>query len=353
MNVNSLQLLGILVALSLSTIQCKSEKKEPSLMDDKAGKKEYPVLSEGGLQAHEDSFWTLIPKGGALEILAEGHEWTEGPLWVTEDSLLLYTDIPRNAIYQWKDGLGASVYLRPSGFLGDDFKGGEPGANGLLLDSKGRLVLCQHGERQVARMKSPLSSPKAAFETMADSYEGKRFNSPNDAVLNSKGELYFTDPPYGLPLLVNDPEKELPYQGIYRLGTDGIVTLLSSALSRPNGIAFSRDESVLYVANSDSDKALWMAYDVDGDGLLQNGRIFYDATPKVSGNKGLPDGLKVHSSGAIFATGPGGVFVFSPLGKMLGQIRTGQATSNCAFDEDESHLFITADSYLLRLSLKN
>ncbi len=340
-----------LLLLPFILTQCKGENKSEEPGREIAVAASYPLLKEAKLQAYKDTFWDLIPKGAGLEILAEGHEWTEGPLWVAQDSMLLYTDIPRNAIYKWKEGEGASLYLQPSGFLGKDFSGKEPGANGLLLDDKGNLVLCQHGERQLSVMKSPINRPVPEFETLAATYEGKRFNSPNDAVFMSNGALYFTDPPYGLPQLLDDPEKEIPYQGVYRLGTDGQVSLLTSGLSRPNGIAFSRDESLLYVANSDPERAIWMVYDVDPDGLLKNGHIFHDATQLVAGNKGLPDGLKVHHSGAIFATGPGGVMVFSAEGEVLGVIRTGQATSNCAFNEDESHLYITADSYLLRLPL--
>jgi gluconolactonase len=333
-------------------LQCRGEKKTETSARENGKAAVFPILKEGKLEAYEEGFWDLVPRDAGLEILAEGHDWTEGPLWVAADSMLLYSDIPRNAVYRWTESTGATRYLQPSGFLGDDFKGREPGANGLLLDGNGSLVLCQHGERRIGRMKSPLSAPEPEFEDLVSSYGNKRLNSPNDAVYKSNGDLYFTDPPYGLPNLMEDPAKELTFQGVYRLATDGQLTLLTDEFSRPNGIAFSPDESRLYVANSDPDKAIWKVFDVTGEGLLENGRILFDATDQVPDLKGLPDGLKVDSGGNLFATGPGGVLVFSPEGELLGRIHTGQATSNCAFNEDESELFITADSYVLRLKLK-
>ena len=187
---------------------------------------------------------------------------------------------------------------------------------------------------------------------MADKFDGKRLNSPNDACYHSNGDLYFTDPPYGLEGNVNDPAKEIEFQGVYRLTANGHVELLTDKLSRPNGIAFSPDEKKLYVANSDPEKALWMVYDVLPDGNITEGRVFFDASAKAGKEKGLPDGLKVNKMGYIFATGPGGVWVFNPEGKHLGTIKTTQATANCAFDAEEKILYITADMYLLRVNLK-
>jgi gluconolactonase len=201
-------------------------------------------------------------------------------------------------------------------------------------------------------MQSPLNDPGPNFLSLAATYDGKRFNSPNDAVYRSNGDLYFTDPPYGLPEQADDPAKELPFQGVYKLDTNGKVTLLTSEFSRPNGIAFSPDESKLYVANSDPQHAIWKVFDVSADGTLANGREFFDATSMVGTEKGLPDGLKVSRKGTLFATGPGGVFLFDATGAMLGKIKTGEATSNCALNSDESYLYITADSYLLRVALQ-
>ncbi len=234
----------------------------------------------------------------------------------------------------------------------DALRGGEPGSNGLLLDSEGRLVLTQHGDRRVARMDAPLTAPEPNFTTLADRYDGMRFSSPNDAVFDGQGALYFTDPPYGLPQGPGDPTQETPFNGVYRLGVDGEVTLLTDELSRPNGIALSPDEQTLYVANSDSTQAIWMAYDLLPSGRIENGRVFFDATEWVLERLGLPDGLKVDEAGNLFATGPGGVLVFSPDGRHLGTIRTTQETANCAFDRDGTALYMTADSYLLRIRLE-
>ena len=264
-----------------------------------------------------------------------------------------FSDIPPNQAYKWQQGQGATVYLEPSGYTGSAVRGGEVGSNGLTLDSLGNLILAQHGDRRIARLVNPVSeAPGPEYATVADRYDGLRFNSPNDLVYHSSGALYFTDPPYGLEGNVDDPAKELPFQGVFRVAPDSTVTLLTDAMTRPNGLAFSPDESTLYVANSDPQRPIWMAYDVAGDGSLDNGRVFFDASHLVAeGRTGLPDGLKVDQSGNLFATGPGGVLILSPDGTHLGTIQTGQATSNCAFGEDGSSLFITADMYLMRVRL--
>ena len=293
----------------------------------------------------------LVPDPAPIEVLAQGFDWSEGPVWVRDPGFLLFTDIPPNQVLRWDPGQTKQVYLTPSGYTGSTPRGGERGANGLLLDSQQRLVLCQHGDRRVARMDAPLTAPRPKFVTLADRYDGKRFNSPNDAVFHSDGSLYFTDPPYGLEQGINDPAKELPFQGVYRLQPNGDVTLLTAELSRPNGIAFSPDESTLYVANSDPQRAIWMAYSVRADGTLEKGRVLRDATDRVGKQKGLPDGMAVDQRGHLFATGPGGVWIISPQGDHLGTIQTTQATSNCTFGEDGRSLFMTADMLLLRIRL--
>ncbi len=298
------------------------------------------------------AIYQLIPENAVIEILAEGFEWTEGPLWLPTENKLIFSDIPKNSVFEWSEKSGIKLYLKPAGYTGIKERGGETGSNGLLLNPKGELVLCQHGDRRIAVMKTPVSSPNAEFTTLADRYEGKKLNSPNDAVYHKNGGLYFTDPPYGLEFNIDDPAKELDFQGVYKLDKTGKVTLLTKELSRPNGIAFSTDYSKLYVANSDPEKAIWMVYDVDENGLLKNGKLFFDATGKTKTLKGLPDGLKVHKNGWIFATGPGAVLVFTPEGEHLGTIITGEATANCTFNTDYSELFITADDYLLRVKLK-
>jgi gluconolactonase len=295
----------------------------------------------------------LIPADAEIEVLGEGFEWTEGPLWLPSLNKLIFSDIPQNTVFEWTEEGGIKVYLKPSGYTGILERAGEPGSNGLLLSPRGKLVLCMHGDRRVAEMIPPVSQPAANFKTIAADYNGKRLNSPNDAVFNKKGELFFTDPPYGLELNVNDPAKELEFQGVFKTDDSGNMVLLTRELSRPNGIAFSPDESKLYIANSDPKKAIWMVYDVSDAGTIENGKIFFDATGMTKEMKGLPDGLKVHPNGWVFATGPGGVLVFTPEGQHLGTVFTGEATANCAFNNDFSALYITADNYLLRLKLKS
>jgi gluconolactonase len=290
----------------------------------------------------------LIPAGARPEVLAEGFEWSEGPVWVPELKAVLFSDVPKNVVHKWSEAGGLSEYLAPSGYTSPAERGGEMGSNGLTLDNEGRLVLCQHGDRRVARMDAPLDSPAPRFNTLADQYQGGRFNSPNDVVFDKAGNMYFTDPPYGLEGNVNDPSKELPFQGIYKLSPDGSLILLDT-LSRPNGVALSPDESTLYVANSDPARAIWMKYTLTDSATL--GSVFFDATSLVPSEKGLPDGLRVDGRGNLFATGPGGVFIFDPSGKQLGKIRLPVPSANCAFDVDRNYLYITADMYLLRIEL--
>jgi gluconolactonase len=295
----------------------------------------------------------LIDPAAKIETLAEGYDWSEGPIWVKEEGgYLLFSDVPQNVVYKWKEGAGAQPYLKPSGYTGTEPRGGEMGSNGLTLDGNGRLVLCQHGDRRVARMDAPLSAPQPKFATLADRYDGKRFNSPNDVVFHSNGDMYFTDPPYGMPKQFDDPAREIPFQGVFRRGRDGAVTLLTREMTRPNGLAFSPDEKLLYVAQSDSTAAIWRVFDVKPDGSLGASRVLFDATAMTKSLKGLPDGLKIDTEGNLFATGPGGVLVLSPQGKHLGTIFTGQATANCAFGDDGRTLYITADMYLMRVRLK-
>lgn len=287
----------------------------------------------------------LLPKDASLQKLAQGFVWSEGPVWLGDENYLLFSDIPRNSVMKWKEGEGVSLFLKPAGYTGDDPRGGESGSNGLVLDPQGRLVLCQHGDRRIARWQKD-----KGFTTLAGRYQGKRFNSPNDACFKSNGDLYFTDPPYGLEKGASDPKRELDFCGVYRLSADGRVTLLTKEPTRPNGIAFSPDETTLYVAQSDPEKAVWWAFQVKGDGTLGEGRVLFDATPWLKqGLKGLPDGLKVDKQGNLFATGPGGVNVFAPDGTHLGRINTGVATANCAFGGDGSTLYVTAHMFLCRI----
>ncbi len=295
----------------------------------------------------------ILDANAKIEVLAEGYTWSEGPLWLEKEGFLLFTDVPENKIYKWKEGEGASLYLTPSGFTGDKTDSTEPGGNGLTLDANGNLVICQHGDRRVARMIAPIGQPAPNFETLADKWNGKRFNSPNDLVFDKAGNLYFTDPPYGLKDHDKSKSKEIPFQGVYRRKVDGTVELLDSLMTRPNGIALTPDEKKLIVANSDPDYCYWKVFDIMPDGKVVNGLIFHDATTEAKqGRKGLPDGLKISKQGIVFATGPGGVLVLNKDGVLLGRINTGEATANCALGKDEKVLYITADSYLCRIPLK-
>lgn len=305
----------------------------------------FPAL--GQIIRHDAKLDAIIAPGAKLDVLASGFDWSEGPVWLPKEKALLFSDIPRNSVMIWREGVGVSLWMKPSGFTGVGDYGKEPGSNGLTLDPQGRVVFCEHGDRRISVL-----TTDGGKRTLADNYEGKRLNSPNDAVFKSNGDLYFTDPPYGLPKNWDDPRRELDFCGVYRLSRDGKLTLLTKDMSRPNGIAFSPDEKTLYVANSDPQRAIWMAYPVKADGTLGAGKVFADVTEMAGKHKGLPDGLKVDHQGSLFATGPGGVHIYAPDGKLLGRIETGEATANCAWGDDGSTLYITADMWLCRVKTK-
>ncbi len=336
----------LLLLFALIIVACNSEKpREESTV--KTGN----FLEQGSIEVMDSRLAEVLDTSARLEILAEGFVWSEGPVWVAEHEMLLFSDIPPNTVYSWNEENGIRQFLKPSGYTGGDDREGEPGSNGLHLDDQGRLILCQHGDRRLARYTGTFEDPQPSYETLADKYDGKRFNSPNDAAVHSSGSIYFTDPPYGLEGRMDDPKKEIPFQGVYRLDANGSVHLMVDSITRPNGIAFSPDESKVYIASSDPEKAIWMEYEMQDD-TFANGRLFYDVTSWVGKEKGLPDGLKVDDAGNLFATGPGGVWIFAPDSTPLGLIRTGEATANCGFNDDKSVLFITADMYLLSLRLR-
>jgi gluconolactonase len=303
----------------------------------------------GTIERLDPGFDKLVPKDAKLEILAGGFIWTEGPVWIKDGSFLAFSDIPNNVINKW-DGKQVTPYIKPSGYTGKKPRGGkpgdEPGSNGLVLDAQGRLTICEHGDRRVTRIEKD-----GKKTVLADKYMGKRLNSPNDVVYHSNGDLYFTDPPYGMEGNWDDPARELDFCGVYRLKKDGTLTLLTRDMTRPNGIALSPDEKTLYVANSDPKIAVWMAFPVTADGTLGSGKVFFDATQWVDKKKGLPDGMKVDQAGNLFAAGPGGILVFTPAGKHLGTIATGVNTANCAFGEDGMTLFVAADHDICKIRL--
>ena len=306
------------------------------------------TASVGRIERLDPALDALIPRDAHIEKIAEGFQWSEGPVWRKSGGYLLFSDIPSNTIYKWKEGEGISVFLRPAGYTGPTPFGRELGSNGLTFDANDKLVMADHGNRQVARLNDSLFTKT----TLADRWEGKRFNSPNDLVYHPNGDLYFTDPPYGLDGNVDSKAKELPYNGVYRLKPNGELTLLTRDLTFPNGIGISPDLKTLYVAVSDAKKPVWMAYDLLPDGTIARGRVFFDPAALVAqGRIGSPDGMKVDRNGNLFATGPGGVLVFSPAGKHLGTIMTGERTANVAFGDDGATLYMTADHKLMRVRL--
>lgn len=310
------------------------------------------MSSIGSIERLDPALDAIIEKEAQVEIIAEGFAWSEGPLWLEKEQMLLLSDVPNNIVYKWTQEKGKEVYLTPSGYTGAIKRGGEMGSNGLALDQGGKLVLCQHGNRQVASMNAPLEQPKPEFSTIADRYNSKRFNSPNDLVYDTKGNLFFTDPPYGLEKNMQDSGKELPFQGVYKVDSSGKLFLLTDTITRPNGIALTSDEAHVIVSNSDSLKSCWYIYDLSADGALINGSIFYDATEARKHKQGNPDGLKIDKRGNVFASGPGGIWIFNKQGNVLGKIRLREKVSNCAFSANEKTLYITATNYLLRIKMR-
>ncbi|MEM8585494.1 MAG: SMP-30/gluconolactonase/LRE family protein [Bacteroidota bacterium] len=279
-----------------------------------------------------------------------GMEWSEGPLWLPEQGLIICSDVPNNHIQAWDEANGSRVWLSKSGKTTEGNQP-EPGSNGLILDADGHLVACQHGNRQVARMLASLDDPKAEWEVLADNFEGKRLNSPNDLVYDSTGQLYFTDPPYGLAGQDDDPAKELDFSGVYRIDENGELSLLIQDLRRPNGIGLSPDGQTLYVANSDVEEAIIRAYALDQNHQIESELWTLDLTDRTADLPGLPDGLEVARDGQIFATGPGGLWVITPEGTPLVRLSTNYAVSNVELDTKEEYLYMTSDPYLVRVKL--
>lgn len=303
-----------------------------------------PYARTGEIERVSPELDALLAAEAHLEVLAEGFTWAEGPVWSPTDQALLFSDVPKNRVYRWSEAKGISVALEPSGFTGQVFQGRESGSNGLTLDSAGELVLCQHGDRRVARW----DGAARTFVTLADRFEGKRFNSPNDLVFDRHGELFFTDPPYGLP---RQAPRDLPFQGVFRRMPDGTITLVSPELERPNGIALSPDGQVLYVANSHRPRPVIMAFRRQADGSFAHGTVFFDFSPLYQETRdGSPDGLKVDRHGNVWATGPGGVHILTPEGRRLGTILTGALTANCGWGgPNREWLYLTAHTRLLRI----
>lgn len=310
-----------------------------------------PLEAVGRLTTWNAAFADVVEGDARVEKLtADTFTWSEGPAWVADGGYLLFNDVPENRMYRWSEPDGLSVFLEPSGYDGPPLEElREAGANGLFAESAGSVLLADSGSRLVAR----LNPGNKSRTTLADRFGGKRFNSPNDVVARADGAVFFTDPPYGLKEFDQSPAKELPHNGVYRIDTDGAVHLLDDSLTRPNGIALSPDGNTLYVANSDPDHPVWIAYTLDAAGDVVERRQFADASDLVGDDApGLPDGIAVAADGTIFATGPGGVLVFAPDGTRLGRIETGSAVANCAFGDDGRTLYMTSHRFLARVRLK-
>lgn len=318
----------------------------------------------GSIERLAPGFDQLVSPDAKIEQIGTrpGFKWTEGPVWMSA-GYLLFAEIPSNGIYKWTAPDHVGVFMQPSGYEGSQPYGGpEPGSNGMTVDARGRLTVAGHARRSVWRLESIDAQGHGPITVLADSFGGKRFNSPNDLAYKSDGSLYFTDPPYGLRTQKDsDGQKEQKVNGVYRLAgalqhpagakpDPAKLTLLVEDLPRPNGIAFSPDEKYLYVNNSEP-KKIWMRYPVKADGSLGKGELFFDASSDTA--IGAPDGMKVDVQGNVYSSGPGGVWVFSPEGKHLGTIRMPERVGNLAWgDADNKSLYITASTHLYRVHVK-
>ena len=289
----------------------------------------------------------LIEKSAKIEILADGFEWSEGPVWSSQLNSVLFSDVPENVIYSWNEDKGLGTFTRPIGYSGEVPNLKKAGTNGLTIDADGNLIICMHGDRKITRLEKLNINRKV---TLVNSFDGNLLNSPNDLVYDSKGNLYFTDPPYGLLEGDNDKLKEIEFNGVYKVSPNGDIEVLVKNLTRPNGISISNDEKILYVANSDKNNPVIMQYDLSEEGA-KNPSIFFDGRELTKKDIGLFDGLKVHPTGNVFATGPGGVLVIKENGDHIGTIRTEVRTANCAFDENFQYLYMTSDMFLTRIKL--
>ena len=309
----------------------------------------------GKIELYDKTATTLIDTNARIEVLGSHYQWAEGPVWVPSRQMLLFSDVLANTAYSWKKNDTPIAYLYPSGYTASAIRNGENGSNGLTLDRNGRLLLCQSGNRQLVRMNAPLDSPRPKFTVLAANYKGKKFNSPNDLVVDSRNNIYFTDPIYGLPGKEKDPTRELPFEGVYKLSNTGQLTLLIDSIARPNGIALSPDEKTLYVGSSDDPHTRWYAFHFDGNGKIAGGGILLDGTAlKAHATvKQGADGFKIDNRGNIWSAGPDGINIISPTGRLLALIRIyNRRVSNCAFNRQKNVLYITATDLLLRVRVK-
>jgi gluconolactonase len=334
-----------LAFLLFFVISCKNNPKA-DLAESSAGD---PLMEQLTIEIYDPIALTIIDPNANFEILAKGFWWSEGPLWVDELQAVIFSDVPANKIYKWSERDSLVIYLESAGHSGEENKDSDKGPNGLMLDLENKLVICQHGDRRIARMDADLKNPQSQFITIAGTYQGEQFNSPNDLTMDRAGNIYFTDPPYGQP---ENKTAEIGIKGVFKVSPDYEVTLLVDSLNWPNGIALSLDQRTLYVNQSDPNNPVLYSYEIAADGSLENGKILFDFLALAKNGQGLPDGLKIHKSGNIFATGPEGIHIISPEGKHLAAIKTGKATANCAFDTDQEYLYMTTTDLLIRVKLK-
>ncbi len=333
----------LITTLTTLVITCSTTLAQDSL--------NFPTM--GKIVSHDPALAKVLDDSAPLQVISSGYVWSEGPLWISDNSnkyggYLLFSDVPKNTIFKWVEGVGATPWMNPSGFTGPAGYSKESGSNGLTLDTEGRIVFCEHGDRRVSVL-----TKGGGKITLADMCDGKRFNSPNDVVVSSKGNIYFTDPAYGMPQGFKDPTRETPYCGVYLIRPDRTTKLLTDEFEAPNGISLSPDEKTLYVAQSSGTQPIWKAFDIKDDGTIGNGRVLLSVNDTGIKLPGAPDGLDVAADGTIFSSGPGGIWIISPDGKLLGRIETGEHTSNCTFGgKDGSVLYITADTYICRIQTK-
>lgn len=307
------------------------------------------TVQELKIEVYDSTALAFLDPNTNFEVLAKGFYWSEGPLWVDDLQSVIFSDVPANKIYKWNEKDSLSVYLESAGHSGTENKSSGRGPNGLILDLEGKLLICQHGDRRIARLDADLNNPEPQFTTVADTYQGKQFNSPNDLAIDEAGIIYFTDPPYGLP---ENKTGEIGMNGVFKVNPEKEVSVLIDSLTMPNGIGLSLDQKTLYVNQSNPKNPVLYSYEITGDGTLDNGKVLFDFQTLSEDKNGLPDGLKIHKSGNIFATGPGGVHIISPEGKHLAAIFTGKSTANCAFDKNHEYLYMTTTDRLMRLKLK-
>jgi gluconolactonase len=301
----------------------------------------------------DNSILSVIDKNAKIEVLGNNFKVAEGPLWDDNENKLIFTDVRQNKMFVWSENNGVNEYIVPSGSTGyaPSFQKGGIGANGIAFDNNGDIILCQHGDRRVAKI-SNKKNKNPEFVTVVDNYEGKRFNSPNDLSISKNGDIYFTDPPYGFwydRTNFDNRYREIDYNGVYKLSNNGKVELISKEMTLPNGIALSLDEKYIYVNNSDrANDPKIMRFDTE----TFEGMLFFDGKELVKKYEGGFDGLKIHSSGNIFTSGPNGILIISPDGKLMAMINYGKGLTNCNFDSEEKYLYVTGFDDVSRIKLK-